>query len=111
MKNAALIISLWVLSLIVWGVVFNDYPVRKWPKSFILHVSNPSYGTCAKCGAPWKYVYAYNLLYNDFAGLFFICEDCWDESTLSEKKDLYHREWEKHGWVKEVSWERLDSLI
>lgn len=49
----------------------------------------PGHGFCPRCQTSWKYAKGHSVAYDKGQGCFPLCEDCWWESSLSEKIEYY----------------------
>ena len=94
------------------GIIINQ-PVRKEPKATILRKLNPSYSYCGKCKVPWKYVRSHDIRNsNQTGGVFYMCEECWNESTIDERLLIsYEGYLEFHQDMIEMSWKYISEEI
>jgi len=49
----------------------------------------PWYGTCLRCGMPWKFTSGHTTNYRAGDGCFPLCEDCWSRLTPAERLPYY----------------------
>ena len=95
------------LSIIIMAILcqcFYKMPVRKEPKATILRITNPRYSCCNKCGVPWKYVDTHCINWTKNRGVFYMCEDCWKESTIEERLIISKIAYEKYHKHTDINW-------
>ena len=56
---------------------------------FFFRLSAIGYGSCEKCGLPWKYCQNKSVPTSYGSGTFATCQYCWDHSSLYELKTYY----------------------
>lgn len=49
----------------------------------------PSYSYCKKCKLPWKFCAPKTIPTSEGDGIFFVCCECWNNSTIKELKKYY----------------------
>ena len=63
--------------------------------SFLLHILNPAYTCCEKCGLPWKFCESKSVSTSFGSGTFATCDVCWENSTLKSLKSYYAKVYKK----------------
>lgn len=79
MKKLLLLSIVFVVGCIEW----------KWIRAIAEQLIAPGYSTCKKCHRPWKFVEGHDVYYAFGRGMFAVCEECWQHSTLPELKKYY----------------------
>ena len=53
------------------------------------------YSSCDSCGRPWKFAPLHSTRYSECHGCFVLCEHCWTEMSVEERRPAYERLLEK----------------
>jgi hypothetical protein len=57
--------------------------------AFVLRLLAPGFGSCGRCGVPWKFVEEHDTKYSSSGGCFPLCESCWSALTIPERLPYY----------------------
>lgn len=79
-------IAIWYL---LAGITSGEWGKRNDICNIWLRFSNPGYGTCGKCGLPWNHCEAKIIDWSESMGTFALCDHCWNDSSLAERKRYY----------------------
>lgn len=57
----------------------------------VARAAAPGYGSCYRCGMPWKFTEHHTTYYSNGRGCFPLCEQCWGELTPEQRLPFYER--------------------
>lgn len=74
--------------------------------------SDPDWGSCFRCGRPWKNIHGHNTAYGSKGfGCFPLCEDCWSELTPEERLPYYRALYD--SWTPDCQddWNEIEQAV
>ena len=81
----------------------------------IARAAAPGYGTCHRCGFPWRFVKEHSTEYARGRACFPLCESCWSALTPGQRLHYYRElwdEWEADGVNKDGEmWDAIRDAV
>lgn len=56
--------------------------------------ADDGYGRCGRCGLSWRHNNLHTTFYAERAGVFVLCEECWERLTPEARLPYYRAIWE-----------------
>lgn len=68
-----------------------DPPASRVALAAVARAAAPGYGSCYRCGMPWKFTDGHITPYGNGHGCFPLCEPCWGELTIEQRLPFYEK--------------------
>ena len=78
----------------------------------------PGYGGCYRCGRSWPICEIHTTAYDDGAGCFPLCKECWQELTPETRLPYYRKlynKWERDSARLKIplryAWDKIEAAV
>lgn len=82
-----------------------------WRLRWLGRLLAPAYGTCGRCGTPWRFVRHRPVPYAPGRSMFVLCVKCWDDTDVVKRIAYHLRATERWGAVDEIWQGVLDGVL